>query len=160
VRAFIPLALTLLPAAAIACPPPPPTAESEAARQQRVHNFKQYATRAPGIVYGVVEEDIGYDEKRHNFKKVGTLRILHVYKGPYKRGQRVRMSGGFYPLAICAMAPMSLRKGAYGVVILDKAKEGQPLKHNGFLPPDMIQQFIAEGIIRSARGDAAGDAGL
>lgn len=150
-----PLALST---AAIACPPPPPpTAESKAHAQRRIEEFKRHAIQASGIVYGVVDKQIGYDARNLDSSKVGTLRVIHVYQGQYKRGQRVKMRPGFWPLSTCPMPPMSLPKGSYGVVILDKPSDGKAIPHNGFLPDYFIQSFIADGIIQSAqkRGGAA-----
>jgi hypothetical protein len=142
--------------ATLACPPsPPPSAEGAAEWDRRIQSFKKHAVEAPAIVYGVMEDSLGYDKKRRDRNRVGTLRIIHVYKGRYRSGQRIKVRPGSHLLATCPMPPMSIGRGSYGVVILDKTLGGKSMRHNGFLSPDLIRLLMADGIIRSAR-DAEG----
>ena len=88
IRVAIGLALIAVPAAGVACPPPPietpeNSAEMQREREAKESAFKEYA-RASGVVYGVLETRLGYDEKRQDPDRVGTFRILHVYSGQYR----------------------------------------------------------------------------
>ena len=148
----------LVPAAARACPPPPqdyvpPTREEWLARR---------VADAPAIVYAVVERPIGrgdVDYRTDVFSGVpGTIRILHVYKGALRVGQRLSLFGISWDTD-CGSFHYDARlgrTGAYGVLFLDPVAarpEGYPF--TGFLPETDVADMIRLGLIRSARTAAA-----
>jgi hypothetical protein len=140
---------------ALACSPQMPrTPERLAAEQRQLDDFKAHA-RASAIVYGVLEKGVGYDDDgKFHPGKLGELRIIHVYRGTYQVGQRVVVREGGSPLTRCALPPVSLPKGAYGIAILDEPTDGSPVRHNGFLPEYLVAMFLKDGIIQSARSSA------
>jgi hypothetical protein len=151
-------ALALASASAGACPPtngnPLAVAQRQVEWERRFAAFRLHAQQAAGIVYGVMEESSDFDARRADYVR-GVLRVVHVYRGMFRRGQRIRMRAGTFPLGECAgMLPPALPpRGAYGVVILDWVRPGERVPHNAFLPPRIVDRLISEGVIRSARSN-------
>lgn len=127
------------------------TPERRAEVRQRFDAFKEQARKST-IVYGVLESGLGFNRNDAvpDPNKVATLRVLHVYQGDFQVGQRIQVRPGVWPLVTCPVPPLSLPRGAYGILILEKPSDDGPIFHNGFLPDDFVKTFLDEGIIQSA----------
>jgi hypothetical protein len=143
------IGLLALSTAALACHDTP---ASRAADQKALASLKAQA-RESAVVYGVLESALGYDlhDQNPDWNEVATLRIIHVYKGEYQPGQRIQMRPGWPPLMTCMPLRISAPKGAYGVLILEKPSDAQPIRHNGFLPDAFVAMLMKDGVIQSAR---------
>ena len=132
-------AIAAAPAAACLPPPPGSVEPPPPTPAQRAHAIGAYSQN---IVYGVLT--------RGTYDRGGArLRVLHVYKGPLRRGSviAIRGSWGFDapPCAGMMSGPPPVNKGAYGVV----AWSGEP--ELNFVSDDRLNAMFAEGLIRSAR---------
>jgi hypothetical protein len=148
------IASSLAVTAAHACPPPPtgyvPPTREEALRGD--------VERAQAIVYAVVETSIGAGERDFatgEFSgRAGIVRVIHVYKGDLRPGQRIPMYGLSYDTDCGSLqyAPATGRFGAYGVLFLHHPVEGRlPLPFSGFRPEADVAEMIRLGLIGSAR---------
>ena len=135
-------ALTPIPASACLPPPPgtvekPPTLEEKA---QAIFNGSDT------IVYGVVTRGTGFDRK-------GVLRVIHVYKGTARVGQRVPISAswGFDPPMCASMlgSPPTVDKGEYGVF----AWYGEPAL--AYVSEERISAMFKAGLITPTKRSQA-----
>jgi hypothetical protein len=137
---------------AFACPPalpddPPPPSRAELVRSA--------AERSPNIVYAVVERAIGAYRSGEQRR---LIRILHVYKGELRVGQRLWMNvrGGGSECAPGQPAEITALEGDDGVLLLPAYREGgEPLALPEFLDAKDANDLIRAGIIRSARDGSA-----
>jgi len=140
------IALSLSATAAQACPPvnqhPSAVAEREAAWRRCVEG-------SAGIVYGVVD-------RRVVWGRGGTLRILHVYRGDFRVGQRLhvlyappQIPGDCYVYS----PPGSIfyRRGAYGVAFIGAPDANRRHGFGGLIGGNGAAQLIREATIESAR---------
>ncbi len=122
-KRLILLSLLAVPTAGLACPPLNVHPKAVAQREQ---DFRAQVDAAKAIVYAVVERPITTAKNG-----VGSLRILHVYKGDMIAGQRAEMRYAV-PRSRCpAYVPkdyvFSQDQGTYGVVLIpDSAAGGAP----------------------------------
>lgn len=148
-------AALLVPTAARACPPP---VESHRL-PTRAEVLRGNVERAEAIVYAVVERSIGHGEVDPDSDAFsgdpGTIRILHVYKGDLRVGQRLRLYGQSYESSCGDFRYDSRagRTGAYGVLFLsrDDIASRQPIAFGTFTPAADVAEMIQLGFIRSAR---------
>ena len=136
----------LVPTAAIACPP---TNQHPSAVAEREALFWQEVTGATDIVYGVVDHAI-VDSDRTG----GSFRILHVYKGNLRVGQRLPMAYAIPPS--CPWEPPGqarVSKGSYGVILVDRRGVAGAVPFTGFLGSS-VERLFSKGYIKSARGRA------
>jgi hypothetical protein len=156
-RALALIAFCLTATAAQACPPPPPgyvplTREQLLARQ---------VGDAQAIVYALVERSIGSGDVDYRTGQFagdpGTIRIVHVYKGELRAGQRLRLFGVSWDTD-CGSFHYEARMGhagAYGVLFLDPHGDRDGLyPFTGFVPAADVAAMIRLGLIQSARAAA------
>jgi hypothetical protein len=137
----IAIAAAALPGSAFACLPPsadwrPPTLEEVA---------RAAYEGSTDIVYGVVTDE------RTEDGKIG-FKVLHVYKGPLRRGARLKLEqGNRVPAVACLNSYMEppVRKGESGVIFFHA---GRPALD--FLYTEELELMFDKGWIRSARRPA------
>ncbi|MBY8821888.1 hypothetical protein [Sphingomonas colocasiae] len=154
----IAFACALMPSAASACPPRNEELAAQAAELAgaRVQRYKRDVMQADTILYDVMESRVGYAARK--WRKTGLLRILHVYKGPYARGQRIRIKGGYSPFAECSLLPpLSFKAGSYGVIAFNAPTGPEAVMHTGWLTRELFDDLVAQGIIRNARQSGMAD---
>lgn len=141
---------------ASACPPRNEEMQAEDNRRELQHYINS-ANQAEAIVYGVVVDGIGSTDSSRvegYTDKVGSLRVIHDYRGLLKAGRRIKLRPGLRPFT-CMGLPASAVKGMYGVVIIDKYDPQRPSEFRGFVADRFIQRFIDDGIIQSAQHTGA-----
>jgi len=137
---FVLLAAGLATTAA-ACPPPipplhPPTLEETDAW------YRDYAD-IENIVYATVDRAI----PPQGTGRQGRIRILHVYKGAMRVGQRVAVTNESE--ITCGMIrPWEVPRGHYGVLRLGPAAD--VMAFEGFMAPQTAAELIRRGLIGSA----------
>jgi hypothetical protein len=138
----------LMPAApALGCPPPPPRPPGYVYPTLE-EVLRQRADATPNIVYAVVERPILAPDPAEG---PGTVRIVHVYKGGLRVGQRIAMVFE-RPRTDCDWGPNEgASPGTYGVMFLPRIEGSAPIRYMGFQHPGTVQQMIGFGIISSAR---------
>lgn len=146
-RWFIALTALVSVAPALACPPPPPPPPGHVYPTPE-QMLRQRAEGVPNIVYAVVERPI---RARDAKEPPGSVRILHVYKGNLRVGQRVAMAFE-PPVNDCDRGPTECaRSGDYGVMFLPALSGTAPIRYMGFQDPGKVDRMIGFGIISSAR---------
>jgi hypothetical protein len=154
-RYFIVVLALISASPAVACPPSLPT---DAPPPSRAELLRDAAEGAPNIVYAVVDEAVGAWQAIEQRRLV---RIIHVYKGDLRAGQRIWMAlrrgntecGGGTPTEITRL------KGDYGILLLPAYRAGDdPPQMPEFLDAADAEMLIRAGVIRSAR-EGAGDKG-
>ena len=140
---------------AFSCPPASDSQALQAAYMERMEQYREEIIRSAAIMYGVVETEISRDETGPVY---GRFRIIHVYRGPYRVGQSVRLAAGRFPVFFdCAMPPfLTYRAGQFGVIVLWPPGHPRSWRRlDGFLPDEMVQSLIDDGVIRSAQASTA-----
>ena len=145
------IALLLLTTAApaLACPPPPPGYQPLSAEEA----FRRDVERTPNIVYAVVETTIREEGSVMGRLNPGSVRILHVYKGDLRPGQRIPMYGVSFSTD-CGSAQYSrsdARRGAYGILLLEAWDGHERMPFDSFWDPAAVEEMFRQGLIRSAR---------
>ena len=136
-------------AQALACPPPPPGYQPPSAEE----SLRYRVTSAPNIVYAVVERSIREERRAAARPEPGRIRILHVYKGNLRRGQRIPI----YGLSVetdCGNIDYSrsdARRGAYGRLLLQAWDGRQAMPFVSFESRATVEDMIRLGLIASAR---------
>ena len=124
---------------ALACPPAPPGYVPPTDQE----HLRAFVSGAPDIVYGIVTKNAEAGERSR-------LKILHVYKGGRKKGEKIDVQPGHdYPVPYCAgmMAPPTGKPaGTWGVFAIRSG--GSELNA---ITPAHVQMMIDQGLIRSAR---------
>jgi len=137
-------------APAMACPPPPPgyrPPSPEEALRSRVMG-------APNIVYAVVESAIQGEGSALNRTAPGHIRIMHVYKGGLRMGQRIPMYG-LLARTDCGNIEYSrehARQGAYGVLLMRNWNGQDPVPFVRFESQATVDEMLRLGLIESAGG--------
>ncbi|SEH17551.1 hypothetical protein SAMN05428974_2247 [Sphingopyxis sp. YR583] len=149
-KRLIILSLLAAPTAALACPPLNVHPKAVA---QREEDFRAQVGGAKAIVYAVVERSITTAKQG-----IGTLRILHVYRGDMAVGERVEMRYAITIPRCPAYVPkdyvFSQDRGTYGVVLIPDGVQGVPLPFTGFQGRTRVDYMISRGLIVSAQGVA------
>lgn len=149
------LASCLVPAAAVACPPPPPGYVPMTPEQL----LRYDVDHADAIVFARIERAIGHgevDPYTDDFTgDPGTIRILHVYKGDLRVGQRLRLYGQSFETDCGSYHYQSRagRTGMAGVLLLHfgPGSGRNPQIFPEFRPEADVREMIRLGLIRSAR---------
>lgn len=117
----------------------------------RSYYVRQAAAAAPDIVYAMVEREMPAPRARGG--ELRRLRILHVYKGDLRVGQRLTMHVSDSS-TMCDPKPparMQAPRGAYGVLLLYRPVGDAPPPFPDFLWPTDVEDLIQAGLIPSAR---------
>ena len=147
-RYFVVFLALISASPALACPPWLPGDTPSPSRAERL---RSEAEGIPNIVYAVVDEAVGAYQAIEQRRLV---RIIHVYKGDLRAGQRIWMTlrrgstecGGGTPAEITRL------KGDYGILLLPAYRDGgDPLEMPEFVRASDAEILIRAGVIRSAR---------
>jgi len=146
------VALLLLAAAAptMACPPPPPGYQ----RPSPEEALRGQVMGAPNIVYAVVERAIQGEGSAPAGATPGHIRIMHVYKGGLRTGQRIPMYG-LLARTDCGNIEYSregARQGAYGILFLRAWNGHDPVPFVSFESQATVDEMLRLGLIQSASG--------
>ena len=149
----LPLPILLAAAAAapaLSCPPPyfppgyVPPGPDEILRRR--------AEGAANIVYAVVERSLPPWRESLTGEEMGMLRILHSYKGALRAGQLIPMYGEVSQNdCMYEYDHEAAGRGHYGLIFLDAWNGRDPLPFQRFERPEVAQDLIRLGLIRSAR---------
>ena len=109
---------------------------------------RQAARAAPNIVYGIVERDV-----TSRPGQAGIFRVLRVYKGGLRAGQRIPMRYAA-PTGGCVIPRpgyvYSQARGTSGVLLLGAQDRRGVFPFRGFLAAEYVQWLVRDGFIPSA----------
>ena len=142
-KLLLAVALLAFSAPALGCGPtrPPPGGFDRGAMT------RQAARAAPNIVYGTVERDI---TSRRG--EAGIFRVLRVYKGGLRAGQRIPMHYAA-PTGGCVIPQpgyvFTQARGTSGVLLLGAQDRRGVFPFRGFLADEYVRWLVRDGFISS-----------
>jgi hypothetical protein len=136
-------------APAQACPPPPPGYQPPSAEE----SLRRRVAGAPNIVYAVVESSVQREGSVLTRLMPGSVRIIHVYKGSLRPGQRIPLYGVSFE-SDCGNVHFSrgdARQGAYGILLLEAWNGRDALPFVSFEDSTTVAEMMRLELIQSAR---------